>query len=201
MSKNILIKYSYILLGGNYMKKLVNSFVSCLLLLAIVGCSSDDTKETVSSATEKDTVEETTVNAETEVNSTEKSNVTDAVASEDILVRMEYEIMLSSEITELMDLWKQVNEDNMMLGSQEYYVIVADLSERLLNDIEYYRNTLGIPEGPEYLFFSGYMDEAEQAVKKLLTAAETGNVDLVKEVENHITTAFNYYASFTAAIK
>jgi hypothetical protein len=201
MSKNILIKYSYMLLGGNVMKKLVNSFVSCLLLLAIVGCSSDDTKEAVSSVSDDDTVEETTVETDSEVDTSDKSNVTDAVASEDMLVRMEYEIMLSGEITELMDLWRQVNDDNMMLGSQEYYVIVADLSERLLSDIDYYRNTLGIPEGEEYVFFSGYLDEAEQAVKKLLTAAETGNVDLIKEVENHINTTHNYYASFTAALE
>lgn len=189
------------LLGGYFMKKLVFSFVSCLLLIAIVGCSSDDTKEVVSSVSDEDTVEEAAVEAESEVDSAEESNVADAVASDDILVRMEYEIMLSSEITELMDLWRQVNDDNMMLGTEEYYLIVAELSERLLSDIDYYRNTLGIPEGPEYEFFSGYMDEAEQAMTKLLTASETGNADLVKEVENHINTAFNYYASFTAALK
>ncbi|MGG4491305.1 hypothetical protein [Metabacillus idriensis] len=119
--------------------------------------------------------------------------------NDDFEVRFNYERKITAEFLELIELWGNVNDGSEKLNRLGYQQSVQELSSRLLADIEYYRTAISIPEDQEevYQFYFGYLDEIEQAIKKLDKASYSNDNSLFKEVRIHILAASDYHDSFT----
>lgn len=114
-------------------------------------------------------------------------------------VHSKYDAKMNEEINKALVLWNDSKEKGgKTLADPQYKEDVKQVTTSTLADIEHIRNEIRVPESKakEHELYKGYLDETEQAMKKLETLAEEGNSALIREVEVHFATASTYYKRF-----
>lgn len=114
-------------------------------------------------------------------------------------VHRKYEDKLNEDLNKAMQIWTEVSEKKgATLNHPEFKKDVEELTESTLADIEQFRKEIVVPKSKEHehTFYVGFLDETEQAMKKLAKLAETGESALMRDIEIHITTAITYYDRF-----
>ncbi|MCP1122013.1 hypothetical protein NKR74_01045 [Bacillus sp. 3103sda1] len=114
-------------------------------------------------------------------------------------VHSQYEKKIDDELNQAMELWKEAKEGSAStLQSPKFKEDVQKVTENTLADIENVRKEIRVPKSKESenALYVGFLDETEQAMKKLAQLAKEENSALIRDVEVHFSTAVNYYDRF-----
>ncbi|MGG0184746.1 hypothetical protein [Bacillus rhizoplanae] len=114
-------------------------------------------------------------------------------------VHSQYEKKIDDELNQAMELWKEAKEGSAStLHSPKFKEDVQKVTENTLADIENVRKEIRVPKSKERenALYVGFLDETEQAMKKLAQLAKEENSALIRDVEVHFSTAVNYYDRF-----
>lgn len=114
-------------------------------------------------------------------------------------VHSQYEDKINNEVNEAMKLWKEAEEESgKAMKLPEFKEDVQKVTDNTLADIESVRKEIRVPKSKESEneLYAGFLNETEQAVKKLNRLAKEGNTSLIRDIEVHLSTAVNYYDRF-----
>ncbi|CAG9613867.1 hypothetical protein BACCIP111899_03087 [Bacillus rhizoplanae] len=114
-------------------------------------------------------------------------------------VHSQYEKKIDDELNQAMELWKEAKEGSAStLQSPKFKEDVQKVTENTLADIENVRKEIRVPKSKEREndLYVGFLNETEQAMKKLAQLAKEENSALIRDVEVHFSTAVNYYDRF-----
>ncbi|ENQ3079992.1 hypothetical protein [Bacillus multifaciens] len=114
-------------------------------------------------------------------------------------VHSQYEDKINNEVNEAMKLWKKAEEESgKAMKLPEFKEDVQKVTDNTLADIENVRKEIRVPKSKEREneLYVGFLNETEQAVKKLDRLVKEGDTSLIRDIEVHLSTAVNYYDRF-----
>ncbi|MBY0596480.1 hypothetical protein [Bacillus bingmayongensis] len=149
-------------------------------MLLLAGCNGDkDVKES------KEKVEQSTAQSE------------DMKAYRD--VHKKYDEKMNKELNESLKLWEEAKEKGgKTLGHPKFKEDVQKVTASMLEDIDHVRKEIRVPKSKEqeHQLYIGFLDETEQAIKKLEKLAKEEDSSLIRDIEVHFSTASTYYKRF-----
>ncbi|MGY0008414.1 hypothetical protein [Bacillus anthracis] len=163
------------------MKKVLGIAVMGSMIL-LAGCNgSKDTKEKVEQSTEQ--TEEMKVYRE---------------------VHEKYDMKINKEINKALQLWEVAKEKGgKEITNATYKEDVQKVTTNMLEDIDHIRKEIRVPKSKEqeHELYVGFLNEAEQAIKKLQKLAKEEDSSLIRDIEINFSTASTYYKRFQAETK
>ena len=158
------------------MKKVLGIAVMGSMLL-LAGCNGNkDTKEKVEQSTEQ----------------TEEMKEYRAVHEK-------YDIKINKEINKALQLFEVAKEKGgKEITNATYKEDVQKVTTSMLEDIDHIRKEIRVPKSKEqeHEVYVGFLNESEQAMKKLQKLAKEEDSSLIRDIEINFATASTYYKRF-----
>lgn len=114
-------------------------------------------------------------------------------------VHKKYDEKMNKELNEAVKLWGEAKEKGgKTLGHAQFKEDVQRVTTSMLEDIDRIRKEIRVPKSKEqeHKLYIGFLDETEQAMKKLEKLAKDEDSSLIRDVEAHFSTASGYYKRF-----
>ncbi|PEB55509.1 hypothetical protein CON65_13500 [Bacillus pseudomycoides] len=114
-------------------------------------------------------------------------------------VHKKYDEKMNKELNESVKLWEETKEKaGKKLGDAQFKEDVHKVTTSMLEDIDHIRKEIRVPKSKEqeHELYVGFLDEAEQAMKKLDKLAKDEDSSLIRDIEVHFSTASTYYKRF-----
>ncbi|MFC9419088.1 hypothetical protein ACIG6B_27885 [Bacillus mobilis] len=166
------------------MKKVLGIAVMGSMLL-LAGCNGNkDTKES------KEKVEQSTEQTEE--------------IKEYLAVHEKYDIKINKEINKALQLFEVAKEKGgKEITNATYKEDVQKVTTSMLEDIDNIRKEIRVPKSKEqeHEIYAGFLNESEQAMKKLQKLAKEEDSSLIRDIEINFATASTYYKRFQAETK
>lgn len=169
------------------MKKVLGIAVMGSMIL-LAGCNGNkDTKEP------KEKVEQ----------STEQTEQTEEM-KEYRAVHEKYDLKMNKEINNALQLFEVAKEKGgKEITTATYKEDVQKVTTSMLEDIDHIRKEIRVPKSKEqeHEVYVGFLNESEQAMKKLQKLAKEEDSSLIRDIEINFATASTYYKRFQAETK
>ncbi len=166
------------------MKKVLGIAVMGSMIL-LAGCNGNkDTKEP------KEKVEQSTEQTEE--------------MKEYLAVHEKYDLKMNKEINNALQLFEVAKEKGgKEITTATYKEDVQKVTTSMLEDIDYIRKEIRVPKSKEqeHEVYVGFLNESEQAMKKLQKLAKEEDSSLIRDIEINFATASTYYKRFQAETK
>ncbi len=166
------------------MKKVLGIAVMGSMIL-LAGCNGNkDTKEP------KEKVEQSTEQTEE--------------IKEYLAVHEKYDIKINKEINKALQLFEVAKEKGgKEITNAAYKEDVQEVTTSMLEDIDHIRKEIRVPKSKEqeHEVYVGFLNESEQAMKKLQKLAKEEDSSLIRDIEINFATASTYYKRFQAETK
>ncbi|RKF49046.1 hypothetical protein BCY92_25490 [Bacillus wiedmannii] len=169
------------------MKKVLGIAVMGSMLL-LAGCNGN--KDTKEPKEPKEKVEQSTEQTEE--------------MKEYLAVHEKYDIKMNKEINKALQLWEVAKEKGgKEITNATYKEDVQKVTTGMLEDIDHIRKEIRVPKSKEkeHEMYVGFLNEAEQAMKKLQKLAKEEDSSLIRDIEINFSTASTYYKRFQTEAK
>lgn len=114
-------------------------------------------------------------------------------------VHEKYDMKMNKEINKALQLWEVAKEKGgKEITSAKYKEDVQKVTTGMLEDIDNIRKEIRVPKSKEqeHELYVGFLNEAEQAIKKLQKLAKEEDSSLIRDIEINFSTASTYYKRF-----
>ncbi|MDM5186646.1 hypothetical protein QUF99_04405 [Bacillus sp. DX4.1] len=114
-------------------------------------------------------------------------------------VHSKYEEKMTKELNEAVKLWEAAKEEgDKVLKHPQFKEDVQKVTTSTLTDIDHIRKEIRVPKSKEkeHELYMGYLNETEQALKKLEKLAKEKDSSLIRDIEVHFSTASEYHKRF-----
>ncbi|MBO1627714.1 hypothetical protein [Bacillus arachidis] len=114
-------------------------------------------------------------------------------------VHKKYDEKMNKELNEAVKLWEEAKEKGgKALGHAQFKEDVQRVTKSMLEDIDHMRKEIRVPKSKEqeHELYVGFLNETEQAMKKLDKLAKDEESSLIRDIEVHFSTASTYYKRF-----
>lgn len=114
-------------------------------------------------------------------------------------VHKKYDEKMNKELNESLKLWEEAKEKGgKALGHPKFKEDVQKVTASMLEDIDHMRKEIRVPKSKEqeHELYIGFLNETEQAMKKLDKLAKEEESSLIRDIEVHFSTASTYYKRF-----
>ncbi|KFN02322.1 hypothetical protein D0U04_16555 [Bacillus clarus] len=119
-------------------------------------------------------------------------------------VHDKYDVKMNKEVNEAVKLWEEAKgKGGKALSHDKYKEDVQRVTTGMLEDIDHMRKEIRVPKSKEQEqeLYVGFLNETEQAMKKLQKLAKEEDSSLIRDIEVHFSTASTYYKRFQAETK
>ncbi|WP_459503344.1 hypothetical protein [Bacillus sp. C1] len=114
-------------------------------------------------------------------------------------VHKKYDEKMNKELNEAVKLWEEAKEKGgKALVHAKFKEDVQKVTASMLEDIDHMRKEIRVPKSKEqeHELYVGFLNETEQAMKKLEKLAKDEDSSLIRDIEVHFSTASTYYKRF-----
>ncbi|WP_242145395.1 MULTISPECIES: hypothetical protein [unclassified Bacillus cereus group] len=114
-------------------------------------------------------------------------------------VHEKYDEKMNKELNQSLQLWGQAKEKGgKSISNKQFKEDVQKVTKSMLEDIEHIRTEIRVPKSKEqeHKLYVGFLNETEQAMKKLDQLAKEEDSSLIRDIEVHFSTASTYYKRF-----
>jgi len=114
-------------------------------------------------------------------------------------VHNKYDEKMNKELNEAVKLWEEAKEKGgKALVYPKFKEDVQKVTTSMLTDIDHMRKEIRVPKSKEqeHELYVGFLNETEQAMKKLEKLAKDEDSALIRDIEVHFSTASTYYKRF-----
>ena len=113
-------------------------------------------------------------------------------------VHNKYDEKMNKELNEAVKLWEEAKEKGKALVYPKFKEDVQKVTTSMLTDIDHIRKEIRVPKSKEqeHELYVGFLNETEQAMKKLEKLAKDEDSALIRDIEVHFSTASTYYKRF-----
>ncbi|MDM5152995.1 hypothetical protein QUF88_03515 [Bacillus sp. DX1.1] len=119
-------------------------------------------------------------------------------------VHSKYDKKMNKELNAAMKLWEQAKEEGeKTLEHPQFKKDVQKVTTSTLTDIDHIRKEIRVPKSKEkeHQLYMGYLNETDQALKKLVKLAKEEDFSLIHDIEVHFSTASEYYKRFQKEVQ
>ncbi|WP_088293650.1 hypothetical protein [Bacillus mycoides] len=119
-------------------------------------------------------------------------------------VHEKYDVKMNKEINKALELWEVAKEKGgKEITNATYKENVQKVTTGMLEDIDNIRKEIRVPKSKEqeHEMYVGFLNEAEQAMKKLQKLAKEEDSSLIRDIEINFSTASTYYKRFQTEAK
>ncbi|MBE7105996.1 hypothetical protein FT637_24195 [Bacillus cereus] len=114
-------------------------------------------------------------------------------------VHEKYDVKMNKEINKALQLFEVAKEKGgKEITNAKYKEDVQNVTTGMLEDIDHMRKEIRVPKSKEqeHEMYVGYLNESEQAMKKLQKLAKEEDSSLIRDIEINFSTASTYYKRF-----
>ncbi|EEL52464.1 MULTISPECIES: hypothetical protein [Bacillus cereus group] len=114
-------------------------------------------------------------------------------------VHKKYDEKMNKELNESVKLFEEAKEKGgKALVHPQFKEDVQKVTASMLEDIDHMRKEIRVPKSKEqeHELYIGFLNETEQAMKKLDKLAKEEDSSLIRDIEVHFSTASTYYKRF-----
>lgn len=114
-------------------------------------------------------------------------------------VHKKYDEKMNKELNESVKLFEEAKEKGgKALVHPKFKEDVQKVTASMLEDIDHMRKEIRVPKSKEqeHELYIGFLNETEQAMKKLDKLAKEEDSSLIRDIEVHFSTASTYYKRF-----
>ncbi|MGG1327175.1 hypothetical protein ABE222_10440 [Bacillus tropicus] len=119
-------------------------------------------------------------------------------------VHEKYDMKMNKEINNALQLFEVAKEKGgKEITKDTYKENVQKVTTSMLEDIDHIRKEIRVPKSKEqeHEVYVGFLNESEQAMKKLQKLAKEEDSSLIRDIEINFATASTYYKRFQAETK
>ncbi|MED2037138.1 hypothetical protein [Bacillus wiedmannii] len=119
-------------------------------------------------------------------------------------VHEKYDMKMNKEINKALQLFEVAKEKGgKEITNATYKEDVQKVTTSMLEDIDNIRKEIRVPKSKEqeHEVYAGFLNESEQAMKKLQKLAKEEDSSLIRDIEINFATASTYYKRFQAETK
>ena len=119
-------------------------------------------------------------------------------------VHEKYDLKMNKEINKALQLFEVAKEKGgKEITNAAYKEDVQEVTTSMLEDIDHIRKEIRVPKSKEqeHEVYVGFLNESEQAMKKLQKLAKEEDSSLIRDIEINFATASTYYKRFQAETK
>lgn len=119
-------------------------------------------------------------------------------------VHEKYDMKMNKEINKALQLFEVAKEKGgKEITTATYKEDVQKVTTSMLEDIDHIRKEIRVPKSKEqeHEVYVGFLNESEQAMKKLQKLAKEEDSSLIRDIEINFATASTYYKRFQAETK
>ncbi|MBE5108627.1 hypothetical protein IGI01_26360 [Bacillus thuringiensis] len=119
-------------------------------------------------------------------------------------VHEKYDVKMNKEINKALQLFEVAKEKGgKEITTAKYKEDVQKVTTGMLEDIDHIRKEIRVPKSKEqeHELYIGFLNESEQAMKKLQKLAEKEDSSLIRDIEVNFSTASTYYKRFQTETK
>ncbi|MGH0432007.1 hypothetical protein EKA14_23915 [Bacillus mycoides] len=121
-----------------------------------------------------------------------------------LAVHEKYDIKMNKEINKALQLFEVAKEKGgKEITNAKYKEDVQNVTTGMLEDIDHMRKEIHVPKSKEqeHEMYVGFLNESEQAMKKLQKLAKEEDSSLIRDIEINFSTASTYYKRFQEETK
>ena len=114
-------------------------------------------------------------------------------------VHEKYDLKMNKEINKALQLFEVAKEKGgKEITNAAYKEDVQEVTTSMLEDIDHIRKEIRVPKSKEqeHEVYVGFLNESEQAMKKLQKLAKEEDSSLIRDIEINFATASTYYKRF-----